>query len=375
MESNKLKILINLFSTSSEKKVIVDADLNVLWSTGISIPKKLNRSDFFYDSNYENSDIGLVVELPTKSEKIFKYETNQLVCSVSVLPVLDDSQKLEGYVMTFYSFLGEIEKNINSPFAVVLKKLLRNLRNTASEIVFNTGLIDQRLEDLEEYDLIEKNSKINKVLNNALASCANFEEALIYGANDFNIILSNASDFITDLMHFVEHSARKAGVKVTYKIYSDIYLKLDYSRFMVAVMNLISNAIKYNLSENKEIFVEFKKLDDYAYLTVIDNGIGISNDKAYKVFEPFSNVNISGARESLGLSLVKKFVDKFGGSITYQTDISGTRFILKLPCVNDVDINEVNVPNTDYFKGTYSPIDIYIAKAIINEDIDWYIMT
>lgn len=375
MESNKLKILINLFSTSSEKKVIVDADLNVLWSTGISIPKKLNRSDFFYDSNYENSDIGLVAELPTKSEKIFKYETNQLVCSVSVLPVLDDSQKLEGYVMTFYSFLGEIEKNINSPFAVVLKKLLRNLRNTASEIVFNTGLIDQRLEDLEEYDLIEKNSKINKVLNNALASCANFEEALIYGANDFNIILSNASDFITDLMHFVEHSARKAGVKVTYKIYSDIYLKLDYSRFMVAVMNLISNAIKYNLSENKEIFVEFKKLDDYAYLTVIDNGIGISNDRAYKVFEPFSNVNISGARESLGLSLVKKFVDKFGGAITYQTDISGTRFILKLPCVNDVDINEVNVPNTDYFKGTYSPIDIYIAKAIINEDIDWYIMT
>lgn len=378
MENNKLKILINLFSSSFEKKVIVDSDLNVLWSTGISMPKKLNRSDFFNDSHYnlkyadDNQDDGILVDFPTKTEKMLKYETEQLVCSVSVLPILDDkdSQTVEGYVMTFYSFYEEIEKHIHSPFTVVLKKFLRMIRNTASEVVFNTGLIDQRLEDLEEYELIGKNANINNVLNNALASCANFEEALIYGANDFNVILSNASEFITDLMHFVEHSARKINVKFTYSIKSDIYLRLDYTRFMVAVMNLISNAIKYNLSEQKKIFVEFNQLDNYAYLIVTDNGIGISNEKVYKIFEPLSNVNKSGMRESLGLSLVKKFVDTFGGAITFKTDTSGTSFVLKLPCENNIDVNEVNVPNTDYFKGTYSPIDIYLLKAIYGENID-----
>ena len=377
MESNKLKILINLFSTSAEKVAIVDGKLNVLWSNDESMPNKLKRTDIFDASDkahfdYESQDYSSIAEFPIKSERVLKYESEQLICSVNVLPVFDDadSENVEGYVMTFHSFFEEIEKHINSPFTVVLKKFLRMLRNTASEVVFNTGLIDQRLEDLEEYDLIEKNANINKVLNNALSSCANFEEAFIYGANDFNIMLSNASEFITDLMHFVEHSARKIGVKVTYKIDNDIFLRLDYSRFMIAVMNLISNGIKYNLSEKKMIFVEFKKLDNEAYFIVTDNGMGISNDKAYKIFEPFSNVNKAVQRESLGLSLVKKFVDKFGGAITFKTDTSGTSFVLKLPCADDVDTNEVNVPNTDYFKGTYSPVDLYILKASINEDID-----
>lgn len=379
MKDVKLNVLKNLFSSSSEKMAIVDEKLNILWSNIEGVSNKLNRADFYDVSKDEYSnfigqflDSGIIAEFPVKTEKVMKYETDQIVCTVNVLPVLDDTdnKNLEGYVITFYSFFSEIEKHINSPFTVVLKKFLRMLRNTVSEVVFNTGLIDQRLEDLEEYDLINKNANINKILNNALSSCANFEEVFIYGADDFNIMLSNASEFITDLMHFVEHSARKQSVKVTYNIEEDIYLKVDYSRFMVAVMNLISNGIKYNLSEQKQIFVEFKKLDNYAFLIVTDNGMGISNDNVYKIFEPFSNVNKSGMRESLGLSIVKKFVDKFGGGITFQTDNSGTSFVLKLPCAGDVDVNEVNVPNTDYFKGTYSPIDIYLLKAIRDENLD-----
>lgn len=377
MEIRKLKILINLFSASSEKVAIVDGKLNVLWTNDSTMPEVLKRTDFLNASNekhfgYTDQDYDLIAEFPIKTERVLKYDTEQFVSSVNVLPVFDDenSDNVEGYVMTFHSFFEEIEKHINSPFTVVLKKFLRMLRNTASEVVFNTGLIDQRLEDLEEYDLIDKNANINNILNNALSSCANFEEIFIYGANDFNIMLANASEFVTDLMHFVEHSARKMGVKVTYEIQDDIYLKLDYSRFMVAAMNLISNGIKYNLSDKKMIFVEFKRVDNNACFTVTDNGIGIPNEKAYKIFEPFSNVNKSGQRESLGLSIVKKFVDKFGGAITFQTDTSGTSFKLMLPCADDIDVNEVNVPNTDYFKGTYSPIDIFLLKASTNEDFD-----
>ncbi len=377
MEIRKLKILINLFSASSEKVAIVDGKLNVLWTNDSTMPEMFKRTDFLNASNekhfgYTDQDYELIAEFPIKTERVLKYDTEQFVSSVNVLPVFDDenSENIEGYVMTFHRLFEEIEKHINSPFTIVLKKFLRMLRNTASEVVFNTGLIDQRLEDLEEYDLIDKNANINYILNNALSSCANFEEIFIYGANDFNIILANASEFVTDLMHFVEHSARKMSVKVTYEIQDDIYLKLDYSRFMVAAMNLISNGIKYNLSDKKMIFVEFKRVDNNACFTVTDNGIGIPNERAYKIFEPFSNVNKSGQRESLGLSIVKKFVDKFGGAITFQTDTSGTSFTLMLPCADDIDVNEVNVPNTDYFKGTYSPIDIYLLKASVNEDID-----
>lgn len=379
MNSIKLKILISLFSSSADKIAIVDEDFNVVWSNDSDMPEKLIKSDFYDSSSDEHVtffshrfDEKTVAVFPMKTEKILSYETEQHFCTVNVLPVFDDadSDAVEGYVLTFYSFFSEMEKHIHSPFASVLKKFLRMLRNTASEVVFNTGLIDERLEDLEEYDLIDKNANINKVLYSTLSSCANFEEVFIYGANDFNIMLANASNFVSDVMLFAEHSARKIGVKLSYNIQEDIYLNVDYSRFLVAIMNLISNGIKYNLSEQKKIFVEFKQKDGTAYLIVTDNGMGISNEKAYKIFEPFSNVNKVGSRESLGLPLVKKFADKFGGGITFKTDTSGTSFVLKLPCEKDIDADKVNVPNTDYFKGKYSPIDIYIIKASKYEDLD-----
>lgn len=379
MENEKLIILVDLFSSSSERIIISDEDLNVLWSNGKSIPQKLNMRDF-YDLSKDDSSVfefernicGLSAKFPITSEKVIIYETEQVLCSVNVLPVFDssDSRNVEGYVMTVYSFFSGIEKHIHSPFASVLKKFFRMLRNTASEVVFNTGLINQRLEDLEEYDLIDKNADINKILYSTLSSCINFEEAFIYAADDFNIMIANASEFITDLMHFTEHSARKIGVKFNYKIEEDIYLNVDYSRFLIAVMNLISNGIKYNISEKKQILVEFKKSGPYAELIVTDNGIGISNEKTYKIFEPFSNVNKTGTRESLGLPLVKKFADKFGGGITFKTDTSGTSFTLRIPYEKSIDINEVNSPNTDYFKGTYSPIDLYMLKADAKESID-----
>ena len=75
-------------------------------------------------------------------------------------------------------------------------------------------------------------------------------------------------------------------------------------------------------------------------------------------------------RESLGLAIVKKFADKFGGRIECKTGISGTSFSLMLPCVDDSKIGNVELPNTDYFNGKYSPIELYLLKASIDEDID-----
>ena len=369
MNSTKLEILKNLFTSSLNKVAIVDAQLKVLWSTCIDLPEALDAYDF---SGVVDDDEKCTAKISIKNETVLRYETTQMSCSVNVLPIFEDDKRetIEGYVITFLNFFEDIEKNIETPFSIVFKKFLRTLRNAANSIVFNTELVDQRLEDLEEYELLKKNSCINEALNKALSSCANFEEAFNYGSKDFNIMLANASEFVTDLMHFVEHAARKIGVKVNYRIENDIYLKLDYSRFIIAIMNLISNGIKYNLSEQKMIFVEFYKKDKYARFIVTDNGMGISNEKAYKIFEPFSNVNNSGMRESLGLSIVKKFADSFGGGISYKTDISGTSFMIKLPYVEKFDVNEVNIPNTDCYSSTYSPIDIYMLKACCDEDLD-----
>ncbi len=376
MDESKVKVLSQVFSSSKEKIFIVNQYMSILWSNIKDAPYRLRKMDF-YEAKTDQKDVfwgrkngkKYAVKFPVTEEKMLIYENDEHFCSVNVLPVFsdDEDKNLEGYVITMNDFFGELEKYIYSPFVSTLKKFLITLRNSATEIAFNADIIGKRMEDLEEYDLMDRSAHINQTLNNTLASCINFEEMFAYGANDFNIILSNASEFINDLLSAIKRSANNQGMSFNYLVEKDIYLKTDYSRYTVAIMNIISNSIKYNKNTTKQLFVEFKKEGGYAALVVSDNGIGIDNEKAKNIFEPFSNANKLDLREALGLPLVKQFADKFEGSVAFRKREFGTDFSLRLPYEIEVDKDEVNAPNTDYFQGAYSPIDMYILKAVMKD--------
>ena len=72
-------------------------------------------------------------------------------------------------------------------------------------------------------------------------------------------------------------------------------------------------------------------------LLVQDDGIGMSQAQQARVFEEFVQADESTTRKyggtGLGLTLVKKFTDLLGGSMTLRSEPGkGTTFILKVPC-------------------------------------------
>lgn len=67
-------------------------------------------------------------------------------------------------------------------------------------------------------------------------------------------------------------------------------------------------------------------------LQVQDEGEGISSEVQSRLFEPFFTTKAEGLGTGLGLSLSKSIVEKFGGRISYETEIGkGTRFDVTLP--------------------------------------------
>jgi len=108
----------------------------------------------------------------------------------------------------------------------------------------------------------------------------------------------------------------------------------DPRRLERAVINLISNAIKYSKA-GTSITVRLVRQKDQALLSVKDEGVGIPENERIKLFQPFTR--LSHTRQmakgtGLGLYAVKKIIDGHGGTITvHSAQDRGTEFTIALP--------------------------------------------
>jgi signal transduction histidine kinase len=107
-----------------------------------------------------------------------------------------------------------------------------------------------------------------------------------------------------------------------------------------ALANLVDNAVKYRRPDvAPQIAVRGMITAKRTYeLRVSDNGIGVSEDDATHVFEPFHRAarTISIPGTGLGLSIVKRVVDACGGRVSIESTIDqGTTFKIELPLSTD----------------------------------------
>ena len=112
-----------------------------------------------------------------------------------------------------------------------------------------------------------------------------------------------------------------------------IVAKFDRTQLIRVITNLVKNSIQaiHELQpENPKIEVSVYSEDTFAVITVMDNGLGISEDNIIKVFEPKFTTKTSGM--GLGLAMVKKIIEAYGGDITFNTsEGNGTTFKVRFP--------------------------------------------
>jgi two-component system NtrC family sensor kinase len=106
------------------------------------------------------------------------------------------------------------------------------------------------------------------------------------------------------------------------------------------LINLYTNAF-YAVSEKKKltsepyeptVTVTTKKINNMIEIKIRDNGTGIPEGIADKIFQPFFTTKLTGEGTGLGLSLSYEIVDAHGGKITVES-VPGnyTEFVIHLP--------------------------------------------
>jgi signal transduction histidine kinase len=112
----------------------------------------------------------------------------------------------------------------------------------------------------------------------------------------------------------------------------EIIAKFDRTQLIRVLTNLVKNAIQAipEDQENKAVFVTvFRELGSVK-IEVKDNGKGISLENKNQVFEPKFTTKTSGM--GLGLSIIKKIIENYNGTITFESEIGvGTTFLVSFP--------------------------------------------
>ncbi|MVX66865.1 PAS domain S-box protein [Clostridium chromiireducens] len=220
-------------------------------------------------------------------------------------------------------FLSVISHEFRTPLNVI---------NTAIQTL-NCVYADQMTDKIKDYmrTIKQNTSRQLRLVNNLLdITRANAGSIKINKKNIDIVFLTKA---ITESVY--EYASRK---KVRITFVSKLAKKtigIDDEKYERIILNLLSNAIKFTPA-GKSIVVSMNSLKGNICVKVKDNGIGIPQDKIDIIFEKFGQVDSSLSRQAegtgIGLSLVKKFVEALGGSITAESTFGkGTTFIILLP--------------------------------------------
>ncbi|MBC7939705.1 MAG: GAF domain-containing protein [Chitinophagaceae bacterium] len=129
---------------------------------------------------------------------------------------------------------------------------------------------------------------------------------------------------IADAISLVSAQAAACGIRlVSDECARPIWLHADKSRLKQVLVNLISNALKYNRADGDvRVTVQFDASLGLTQLAVHDTGAGLTPEQIAQLFQPFNRLgreNMSIQGTGIGLVIAKQLVEAMGGSISVKS--------------------------------------------------------
>lgn len=142
-------------------------------------------------------------------------------------------------------------------------------------------------------------------------------------------------DVVADCISLTRPLAQQKAVTLINRISDEhsYVVRGDYLRIKQALINLISNAIKYGSAHSKVTLTCHKPSSSHVRIEVTDTGPGIPGDKMHLLFKPFERLDNEDHIEGtgIGLSLTKKLVELMNGEVGAYSELGkGSTFWIKL---------------------------------------------
>lgn len=253
-----------------------------------------------------------------------------------------ERKEIESDEYEYSNEIDELAKNINKMAAELdgMEYMRRDFMSNVSHEIktpiaaitgFTEILLDESISENERREYLEVINKesiyISRLCENMLAMSRFDSQSLITKKEKFRLDEQIRKSIIL-------LSEKWNDYHIDFRINLDfIEIVNDYDMLYQVWINLIDNAIKYS-KKDCTIEVCAKELDDETIeVRIIDNGIGIEQDKMKKIFEKFYQCEESHKKNGngLGLSIVKRILELINGEIECKSEKGvGTEMIVRI---------------------------------------------
>ena len=303
-----------------------------------SSARKVTLSDFIKDNFFKVmliSSIAVAVVLLT----ILMLLQKARKAEAAARKAASDTQELNAKLQVAV----EKAESANRAKSTFLSNMSHDIRTPMNAIIGFTTLALSNIDDTD---------RVKDYLGKTLAS-SNHLLSLINDVLDMSRIESgkihleevevNLSDVLHDLKTIVSGQiyAKQLELYMDAMDVTDEDVYCDKTRLNQILLNLLSNAIKFTPAGGtvsvrvRQLAGKVRGCGQYEF-RIKDNGIGMSQEFAQKIFEPFERERtstVSGIQGTgLGMAITKNIVDMMGGTIEVQTaQGKGSEFIICLP--------------------------------------------
>jgi PAS domain S-box-containing protein len=261
-------------------------------------------------------------------------------------PLYDETGRLTGFqgVSRDITARKKIEKNQERLFKELGKKNdeLERFTYTVSHdlkspLITIKGFADALMLDIEKQDFKRVESDVYWI-KDAANTMGRMLEDLLALSRVGRVINQPRIVLLVNILEDAQKMVSGALVSTQASIEYDANLPevcVDRSRIIEVFQNLFDNAIKYrSLHRSPKVIVEVLHQDnDWVFLRVEDNGIGIDEKQHEHIFGLFTKLDKTTEGSGIGLALVKRIIEKHGGTIRveHSQHLGGAAFILSLP--------------------------------------------
>jgi signal transduction histidine kinase len=229
------------------------------------------------------------------------------------------------------SELNQLKSNFLANISHELRTPLTHIKGYVElMIVGGLGLLNN--EQMEAMHVIQKaEARLERLIEDLIqfSLAAHGELSITPQPFDLNILVERAVDT-------VKQKARVRQISLITNLAPQLPpVQADQEKISWVMMHLLDNALKFT-PQGGEVDVSTFPDDNFIRVAVIDNGIGIPNDRLSEIFEPFHQLDGSATRKysgtGLGLAMVRRILEGHKSQIEAHSIVGqGSRFEFKLP--------------------------------------------
>lgn len=323
------------FDNEGEIQIINNAAKKLL---GVKLMKNINQVGKDYPQLLESFS-----GLKTGGRDLIKINKNEEDVQLAVYAIELSLRGTAFKLISLQNIQSELEEKEMEAWQNLIRVLTHEIMNSVTPISSLAATVETELDEFVKAgsDVAEiKNDQIEDFYL-SVKTIHNRSESLIKFVSDFRnmtriklpeLEVTRVDGILQHVSMLLKPDFEKHQIKTNISVQPELTINIDKEQIEQVIINVVKNAVQALAADEKGdkslTITAMNTSSGGAFISIVDNGVGIEEEALKKIFIPFFTTKKSGS--GIGLSLSKQIMRNHGGNISAKSQIGeGTEFLLK----------------------------------------------